>query len=962
MGTERRARAGRRYRARAHVDGLVWVDGVLHVRATTRWLDEQGGERTFRRVGDDLRGVLPGGFPDVPQSVVDLTRELERATSTLTVRRRGSRRFRKLPTSTTAGLVPVPGSDDLVTARLHVEGTLDPSGGNQGVPLGRGVWDVRAKTDALGVTHHLPVGTDAAARPAIAGRRHLVAYRNRSGTLSVDSSSTLRTVVNDSRPRTSAATTRTSADDRGRSRVTLSIPLDGIRVSPVADGRRAPFLGTAELVAPVGSVARRALLKVRRRLGASSAPGEARLTVTGQDVLLTATASATPGLWQLVLSLGGGRVAAPFLVRIARDGAATLIPVADRDDAQDAAAPPRVSVVVPVYNAARFVEEAVRSVFDQTLPAEQVEIIAVDDGSTDDSPGVLRRLAQEHPRMQVLTQPNSGSAAAPRNAGIRAATGTYLFFLDADDLLTPHALENLVDAADAVDADVALGRMKGVGGRGVAKSMFARSTLDAGMVRTNLIRALGPTKLFRREHVLGLDEWFRTGLRNGEDIAFVAEAELAARRIVVLADADYYVVRGHDGVHMSRTTETFDEKFAKAWSVAEVVERYTEPGADRDSLLVRPFGGPAVEGLFRARFLALSDTDRRALVDRVADRFGHLWTPGLRANVPAQAAPLLELVFRRQADLVSELVEHAGGNVRDLGHVLGAEGFVLDVPPAVAAALGHELLDAAPERTETFLTSLRPDGGSAVAAGWLRAVGEFPVPDGVRVRWSLRDGERSVEVHLHETTARPSPHGPAAGFQLVIDPRTLPAAGVWDLSVAPVWGDVVGPWARFGGARPAGVSPDALRLGPTDLLYGTTAHGNLSLDHGRSTEVPQSRVVGVRLDPDGRPEVLLSVPDEDPSLRVYAEVTPAGSRAARHLLPHTAIDATTVAARLPVPAEVGEVLLALTVAHRGVLSAPRLDTTPPDTTPLAASPELAVDRVDARVRVARTTPVREASE
>ena len=951
----------REFEGRARLDGMVWVDGVLHLRTTTEWSDARGTARRLRRVGDRVLRVLPEEFGELPDAVLDVTDDVSGASVRLSVRERTQHSTWTLPTRSSVELVPVPGHDDLVTLRVTAESRLNPARAAQGARLARGVWDVRARSVVLGARSHLPVTSDGAPRATVSGSSVLVAYRNEDGELSVDTAGAQRGVVDGARPRTAAATITTKPGDVRRTTVSLTVPLDGVRVHPVTDGaKRVVARGTAELVAPVGSLARRALLKVRRRLGASTAPGRATVTVRGEEVTLRVTVGATPGLWQLVLSLGGRRPA-PLLVRIAPDGTATLEATPGRPSATmstsvsttvSTTAQPKVSVVVPVYNAERFVEEAIRSVFAQTMPAEQIEIVAVDDGSTDDSLAILHRLAAEHPRMRVLTQPNSGSAAAPRNAGIRAATGTYLFFLDADDLLPPPALEKLVDAADLVGADVAFGRLKGIGGRGVAKSMFARSTLDADMVRNYLIRALGPTKMFRREHVLGLDQWFRPGLRNGEDLAFVVEAELTARRIVVLADGDYYVVRGHDGVHMSRIGETLDEKFAKAWSVAEVIERHTEPGPDRDTLLVRPFGGPAVEGLFRQRYLRLDPEQRQELVDRVVDRFGHLWGPGLRAQLPTPAQPLLDLVFRRRTDLVSALVEHAGGNVRDLRRVMTPAGFVLDVPPAVAAAVDPELLGAAPARTESQLTSMALRDGSAVVRGWVRAAGELPAPDGVRARWTLRGDGRTVDAPVTVTGGRKSPNGPAAGLELVMDGSEFPVPGVWDLAVAPAWGDVVGPFARFGGARSGGAGQDALALGPDDVLFGTATHGNLSFDHGGTrTRAPEVRVPGARWDVDGRPEVLVTVPGDAATTRVYALATPAGSRGARQLLPTTVVDETTVAARLPVPLPVGdETLLALTVAHDGILAAPVLTAVP-----RLSSDEVTVEPVDGRLRVARST-------
>lgn len=97
-----------------------------------------------------------------------------------------------------------------------------------------------------------------------------------------------------------------------------------------------------------------------------------------------------------------------------------------------------VSVIIPVYNAAKHLEQCVRSVMNQTL--EQIEIICVDDGSSDDSLSILKRLADEDPRIVVLEQKNAGAGAA-RNRGLEIAEGEYLSFLDADDFFKPDMLE-----------------------------------------------------------------------------------------------------------------------------------------------------------------------------------------------------------------------------------------------------------------------------------------------------------------------------------------------------------------------------------------------------------------------------------------------------------------------------------------------------------------------------------------
>lgn len=100
---------------------------------------------------------------------------------------------------------------------------------------------------------------------------------------------------------------------------------------------------------------------------------------------------------------------------------------------------PAISVVIPLYNKSAYVEEAVRSVLAQSYPA--VEVLVVDDGSTDGSADLVRHLAA--PSVRVITQPNAGVSAA-RNTGIKQAHGDYLAFLDADDRYLPGYLAAMV--------------------------------------------------------------------------------------------------------------------------------------------------------------------------------------------------------------------------------------------------------------------------------------------------------------------------------------------------------------------------------------------------------------------------------------------------------------------------------------------------------------------------------------
>ena len=124
------------------------------------------------------------------------------------------------------------------------------------------------------------------------------------------------------------------------------------------------------------------------------------------------------------------------------------------DRASGNAAAPVVSLLMPIYNVERYLEESIASARAQTL--RDIEIICIDDGSTDGSPQIIARAAAEDERIRVITKANSGYGDS-MNRGLDAARGAYIAILEPDDIMYPRALEMLVAAAKDADAMIAKG-------------------------------------------------------------------------------------------------------------------------------------------------------------------------------------------------------------------------------------------------------------------------------------------------------------------------------------------------------------------------------------------------------------------------------------------------------------------------------------------------------------------------
>lgn len=202
-----------------------------------------------------------------------------------------------------------------------------------------------------------------------------------------------------------------------------------------------------------------------------------------------------------------------------------------------------ISVIIPVYNIQQHLRECLDSVLGQSYP--HLQVICVDDGSTDESPAILAEYAQKDPRVQVIRQQNAGPGAA-RNTGLEAATGEYVIFLDSDDWFEPDFLEQMVDTAQREGADVAICRAVEFdtnSGRELPSEWMMKKQYLPGKL------AFAPQEmadhLFQFTYGMPWDKFYRRelltsssirypALKNSEDLAFVYPTLLAATRIAVV--------------------------------------------------------------------------------------------------------------------------------------------------------------------------------------------------------------------------------------------------------------------------------------------------------------------------------------------------------------------------------------------------------------------------------------------
>ena len=288
-----------------------------------------------------------------------------------------------------------------------------------------------------------------------------------------------------------------------------------------------------------------------------------------------------------------------------------------------------ISVIIPVYNIQQHLRECLDSVLGQSYP--HLQVICVDDGSTDESPAILAQYAQKDPRVQVIRQQNAGPGAA-RNTGLEAATGEYVIFLDSDDWFEPDFLEKMVDTAVREGADVAICRAVEFdtnSGRELPSEWMMKKQYLPGKL------AFAPQEmadhLFQFTYGMPWDKFYRRellttsgirypALKNSEDLAFVYPTLLAAKRIAVVDE----VLIHHRINRMASVSNSRCGQPEAPYEAFQIVKEYLEQHQLMDTYR-RSFLNWAMEFLV----WHISNMSQRDIQKQYLNTLRHQWLPQL---------------------------------------------------------------------------------------------------------------------------------------------------------------------------------------------------------------------------------------------------------------------------------------------------------------------------------------------
>lgn len=239
----------------------------------------------------------------------------------------------------------------------------------------------------------------------------------------------------------------------------------------------------------------------------------------------------------------------------------------------------KLSIIVPAYNAGRYIEECLMSCIRQDLSSDNYEIIVIDDGSTDDTLSIAERMASEHGIIKVFHQENQGLSLS-RNKGVALSDGKYIMFVDSDDILATDCLASLTDRCQADDLDIlqfCAADMKDGNHERRMTYPEAGRTLEGKTLLKRKIQVCAPFAVYRREFLTENSLSFYPGIYH-EDDEFKTRAIYLAQRVCSINDIVYFV-RPAEG---SITRRVYAKKSYDCLIVIDSLARFAEEKVEKN--------------------------------------------------------------------------------------------------------------------------------------------------------------------------------------------------------------------------------------------------------------------------------------------------------------------------------------------------------------------------------------------
>lgn len=243
---------------------------------------------------------------------------------------------------------------------------------------------------------------------------------------------------------------------------------------------------------------------------------------------------------------------------------------------------PQISIIVPMYNSEMTIKKCISSIKNQTFT--DFEVILIDDGSTDDTISVSKKIIDNDSRFLLISQKNLGASAA-RNAGIRAMQGQYMMFVDSDDYIDETMLINLFDAATKYDSDFVLcgmivekynSKMKLVHStKYELNERFINNNKDIPVQILDLVeneKINGPVcKLIKSDIVKGSNILMPENISLQEDLHFNIQILSKCDSLVVINETPYHYVQGYNS---SVTSSYYPNKYEMTNEVHDLLLKY----------------------------------------------------------------------------------------------------------------------------------------------------------------------------------------------------------------------------------------------------------------------------------------------------------------------------------------------------------------------------------------------------